>query len=54
MFKKIDDYRWLIPKKEGMRVPGLIYANERMLKHIEMDRTPCPGSQCSLSSGDCG
>jgi hypothetical protein len=27
---KIDDYRWEIPKsyKEGMRVPGLVYADE--------------------------
>jgi tRNA-splicing ligase RtcB len=40
IFEKIDDYRWLLPKKEGMRVPGLIYTNERMLKHIRMDRTP--------------
>ncbi len=37
--KKIDDYRWLLPKKEGMRVPGLIYANEKMLEHIRMDKT---------------
>ncbi len=35
--KKIDDYRWEIPKdyKQGMRVPGLIYADEHMLEHIE-------------------
>jgi len=33
---KIDDYRWEIPKdyKPGMRVPGLIYASEAMLKSI--------------------
>jgi len=31
---KIDDYRWEIPTsyKEGMRVPGLIYASEELLK----------------------
>ena len=40
IFEKIDDYRWLLPKKEGMRVPGLIYTNEKMLGHIRMDRTP--------------
>jgi len=40
VFKKIDDYRWLLPKKEGMRVPGLIYTSERMLQHLRMDRTP--------------
>ncbi|MBU0599351.1 RtcB family protein [bacterium] len=39
---KIDQYRWEIPKsfKEGMRVPGLIYASEKLLSHIKMDMTP--------------
>ncbi|MBI4303154.1 MAG: RtcB family protein [Chloroflexi bacterium] len=34
--QKLDDYRWLIPKsyKQGMRVPGLIFADEAMLKDI--------------------
>ena len=34
--EKIDNYRWQIPRsyKAGMRVPGLIYADEGMLKHI--------------------
>ncbi len=41
-FNKVDDYRWEIPKsyKAGMRVPGLIYADEAMLEHIKKDRTP--------------
>jgi tRNA-splicing ligase RtcB len=41
MFQKIDDYRWLIPKsyKQGMRIDGLVYANEEMIKHIEKDQT---------------
>ena len=36
ILNKIDDYRWEIPKsyKAGMRVPGLIYADESMLSHI--------------------
>lgn len=38
--EKIDNYRWLIPKTEGMRVPGLIYANEKLLKHVNMEETP--------------
>ncbi len=40
ILKKIDDYRWEIPQsyKEGMRVPGIIYASESMLKHIWEDR----------------
>jgi tRNA-splicing ligase RtcB len=34
--EKVDDYRWRIPPsyKAGMRVPGLIYASEEMMKHI--------------------
>jgi tRNA-splicing ligase RtcB len=34
ILRKIDDYRWEIPAsyKPGMRVPGLIYADERMLR----------------------
>ena len=33
---KIDDYRWEIPQsyKQGMSVPGLIFASESMLSHI--------------------
>jgi len=38
--RKIDDYRWEIPKSEGMRVPGLLYADEKMIRVIEKDRTP--------------
>ncbi|MFH1245145.1 MAG: RtcB family protein [Candidatus Omnitrophota bacterium] len=38
--EKIDDYRWRIPKsfKPGMRVDGIIYADENLLKHIRGDR----------------
>jgi tRNA-splicing ligase RtcB len=34
--KKIDDYRWEIPTsyKQGMSVPGRIFASESMLDHI--------------------
>jgi len=37
---KIDDYRWEIPRsyKSGMRVPGLIYADERMLQSIRQEQ----------------
>ena len=36
ILKKIDDYRWEIPTsyKQGMSVPGLIFASEAMLSHI--------------------
>ena len=40
--EKIDDYRWRIPKtyNPGMRVPGIIYADENLLKNIRADRAP--------------
>jgi len=38
--EKIDDYRWRIPKnyKKGMRVDGIIYADEKLLKDIRHDK----------------
>jgi tRNA-splicing ligase RtcB len=38
---KIDDYRWEIPKsyKAGMRVSGLVYADEKMLRQIKEDQS---------------
>ena len=41
MLKKLDDYRYLIPKsyKQGMRVEGLVYANESLIQQIEKDLT---------------
>ena len=40
--EKVDEYRWSIPAsyKEGMRVPGLIYADASMLKQIIADQAP--------------
>jgi len=37
---KIDNWRWRIPKsyKSGMRVPGVIYADEKLLKDIRQDK----------------
>ncbi len=36
ILRKVDDYRWEIPTsyKPGMRVPGLVFADERMLRQI--------------------
>jgi len=38
--KKIDDYRWEIPMsyKKGMRVPGLIFADAKILPQIHADK----------------
>lgn len=40
ILEKIDDYRWRLPTgyKPGMRVPGIIYADESMLGHIIEDK----------------
>ena len=36
--KRINDYVWEIPKREGMRVPGRIIADERLLPKILSDK----------------
>src|SRR3989338_4572857 len=38
--KKIDDYRYEIPREfdPGMRVPGLIFADEKLLKTLRFDQ----------------
>ncbi|MBI3316899.1 MAG: RtcB family protein [Candidatus Omnitrophica bacterium] len=38
--KKIDEYRWEIPKsyKSGMRVPGLVFASEESLPKLQADQ----------------
>ena len=40
--EKVDEYRWRIPQsyKPGMRVPGLIYADEDMVQHILDEQAP--------------
>lgn len=40
--EKIDDFRWRIPRsyKRGMRVPGIIYASEKLLESIKKDMAP--------------
>lgn len=40
ILEKIDDFRWEVPKtyKAGMKVPGLIYADESMLPHIQGEK----------------
>jgi len=38
--EKIDDYRWRLSKTGEMRVPGIIYADEGLLKDINLDKAP--------------
>jgi len=39
--KKLSDYKWEIEKNAdlGMRVPGIIYADEEILSHAKQERT---------------
>ena len=38
MLKKLDDYRYVIPKsyKQGMRIEGLVYANKSLIQQIQL------------------
>ena len=38
--EKIDDYRWRIPRTGGMRVEGVIYTSEVMLRDLNQDESP--------------
>ncbi len=40
--EKVGPYKWIIPRsyKEGMRVDGVIYADDRLMKSILRDRGP--------------
>ena len=44
--EKIDDYTWRIPQniKQGMRVPGLVFADDQLMEKMKQDRTL---NQCS-------
>ncbi len=37
--KKISDYEWELPKTGGMRVPARIFATEKLMEKIKLDRT---------------
>jgi tRNA-splicing ligase RtcB len=38
--EKVDEYHFKIPCSEGMRVPGLIYANQKLINDIKLDESP--------------
>jgi tRNA-splicing ligase RtcB (3'-phosphate/5'-hydroxy nucleic acid ligase) len=38
--KKIDDCRWMIPQTGNMRVPGIIYSSERLIREMGADESP--------------
>ncbi len=35
--KRLDDYRWEIPARGGMRVPGLVFADAELMRAINKD-----------------
>ena len=37
--EKLDDNRWLVPQTGGMRVPGIIYANEKLFQLLKGDES---------------
>jgi tRNA-splicing ligase RtcB len=39
-YRRLDAQRWEIPRTGGMRVPGLVFAEEGMLPDIQKDQSP--------------
>jgi tRNA-splicing ligase RtcB len=39
-FRKIDEWRWEIPPEGGMRVPGIIYTSEKLMREMGADEGP--------------
>jgi tRNA-splicing ligase RtcB len=39
-FRKIDEWRWEIPPEGGMRVPGIIYTSEKLMRGMGEDEGP--------------
>lgn len=37
--KRLDQYRWIIPKHDRMRTEGMIYASEEMIEDIKADQS---------------
>ena len=37
--ERLDAYRWRIPRAGGMRVDGLVYADDRMMAGIRQDQS---------------
>jgi len=38
--RRLDDYRWEVPREGAMRVPGIIYASEKLMKAMGKDESP--------------
>ena len=38
--RKMDDCRWMVPQTGGMKVPGIIYSSDRLIKEMGTDESP--------------
>jgi tRNA-splicing ligase RtcB (3'-phosphate/5'-hydroxy nucleic acid ligase) len=38
--RRVDEYRWEIPREGAMRVPGIIYASDKLMKVMGKDESP--------------
>src|SRR5512136_3261819 len=38
--KKMDECRWMVPQSGGMKVPGIIYSSERLIREMGADESP--------------
>lgn len=38
--ERLDDFRWQIPRQGGMRVPGILYTSERLMRSMGKDESP--------------
>ena len=38
--RRLDEYRWEIPREGAMRVPGIIYASDKLMKVMGKDESP--------------
>ena len=38
--ERLNDFEWLIPRQGNMRVPGIIYASERLMRSMGKDESP--------------
>src|SRR5437667_3863283 len=37
---QLDEFRWMLPREGGMRVPGVLIADKPLLEKMLSDRTP--------------
>jgi tRNA-splicing ligase RtcB len=37
---QLDEFRWMLPRQGGMRVPGVLIADRPLLEKMLSDRTP--------------